>query len=189
MVLSRKDLLWSSSIPFRIKNKFKITEDEFILGLCYDHFEGCSFTDAKKILHLALQEGFVSRENGFLIFKNADIWSPPFPLDWSPDFNLLQDVEEEPLQHLPKTEPLIIEKPPPPKPLEVKPISRDVMKKPAKVKTKTVPKTKKPKKQEKKLQVEEEKPKKIKKKKPVASKPRKKKKKKSKAKTLDAFFN
>lgn len=196
MVLPRKDLLWLASIPFRIENRLYISEDEFIFGLSYGQFKDCTFSAAKKILHLALGEGFIIRSNGKLAFKNVNLWIPKkLPIEWSPDFNLLEDDEEEPLTPLPKTKSLFFKSPTWKKPPESHPIS--VAQPPPTVKPegmqKKGKKPPKPSKQVKTPKVEKVKPKekkkKVKKLKSIVPKTEIKKKKKKKMKTLKEFFD
>lgn len=105
-MVSGKDILWSISLPFRIKNSIKLDLNEFINILIFDTFDIFTIEIAKKLITLAKDRGFIDIKDSIIEYKLPDLWKPIiFKLDWVPNFNDIGDIEEfelTPIKELPE---------------------------------------------------------------------------------------
>jgi len=107
-MVSGKDILWSISLPFRIKSDLKLNVNEFINLLVFETFDVFTIEIARKIITLAKDKGFIDIKDSIIEYKLPDLWKPTiFKLDWVPNFDDIGDIEEyrqAPLQELPELE-------------------------------------------------------------------------------------
>ncbi|NHI93708.1 MAG: DUF2240 family protein [Candidatus Lokiarchaeota archaeon] len=102
-MVTGKDILWSISIPFRIKNSFELDATEFVNLLVFESLDVFSIEIAKKLITLAQEKGFIEIKDNKMKYKLPDLWKPMiYKLDWVPNFDDIGDVHEYNLPSLEK---------------------------------------------------------------------------------------
>jgi len=102
-VVSGKDILWTISLPFRIRNEIELDIYEFINLLVFETFDTLDIEIAKKLLTLAEEKQFIELNNGRIKFLLPNLWKPAiYKLDWTPNLDGIEEVKEFKLNPLPK---------------------------------------------------------------------------------------
>ncbi|MHA1784026.1 MAG: DUF2240 family protein [Promethearchaeota archaeon] len=99
---SGRDILWSISMPFRIKNTRELNVNDFINILVFETFDVFNIEIAKKLITLAKEKGFIEIVDDSIKFLLPNLWNPiVYKLDWVPDFSEIGDVKEFETHSLP----------------------------------------------------------------------------------------
>ena len=91
--MDMKDVLWTISIPFRMYNTKELDINTFTFTLSFDAaLRNCNVSTARKIITLALEQGWIERDKDLLRAK-FELWQPKlFPPSWRPKFSDLEKV-------------------------------------------------------------------------------------------------
>ena len=89
--MDKKDILWTISIPFRMYNTKELDINTFTFTLSFDAaLRKCNVSTARKIISLALEQGWIERDKDLLRAK-FELWQPKlFPASWRPTFSNLE---------------------------------------------------------------------------------------------------
>jgi len=102
-VVSGKDILWTISLPFRMRNTSELDIYEFINLLVFETFNSIDIEIAKKLLTLAEKKDFIELKNGKIRYIPQNLWNPViYKLDWAPNLEGIEEVKEFKLDPLPK---------------------------------------------------------------------------------------
>ena len=107
-MVSGKDILWTVSLPFRIRNTSELDLYEFLNLLVFETFNALDIEIAKKLLTLAKEKEFIAIENGKIRFLLPKLWKPAiYKLDWKPNLEGIEEVKEYEIDPLPTVPELI----------------------------------------------------------------------------------
>ena len=105
-MVSGKDILWCVSLPFRIKNNLHIHVEEYINILVFETFDVVTLEIAKKLITMGLEKGFIEVIDDNINYLLPDVWKPVlYKLDWVPNFEGMDEINEfelNPLQKYPE---------------------------------------------------------------------------------------